>query len=255
VSPFEELEPESYFGISLTDRGIQTELDEDQESELTPSCDEAFGFQLVTLQAEKNLSACHLRAQRLLLEGVTHCAANQNEPIPAVVADEGVINMEMDACDVSVIEHARKLTGNIHWVKCDTSFISFSSGGQSYHDDDWSSSSNLAALASIHDEAHLFFLECAKNASVDMVCSHVHNYIVKHISQLLFSIEIVNAQENDLISDLDQEPIEFQIISLVSHRGCLHPIGEPCYCSDTDDCEVPSEGDTEEIVEPCLCQA
>ena len=233
-SSLEELEAESYFGISLADSGVQTEFDDNQETGSTPLCCETLGFQFVALQALNNLSACHARVERILLEDLARFPVNQDDSILEMVAEEGVVSIGLDGFDLSAIERARKLIDNTHWVKCDTSYTSFSAGGQMHHEDDWSSSINLAAFVSIHDEAHWFFLECAQNAAVDMVCAHLHNHIVKHISQFLFSIEIGNAQESELINELDREAIELQIIPLVSHRGCLHPLGEPCDCCDTD---------------------
>ena len=80
----------------------------------------------------------------------------------------------------------------------------------------------------------MLFLECARYTSVEMVCASVHNYIVARIAKFSFGIEIPNTYENDLMSELVVELIEFEINLLVSHNGCLHPVGEACFCIDSD---------------------
>ena len=59
-----------------------------------------------------------------------------------------------------------------------------------------------------------------------MVSTFLHNYIVAHISRFLFALETTHVDESTLVSELE-ETIEFQIIPLIPHNGCLHPVGEP----------------------------
>lgn len=142
------------------------------------------------------------------------------------------------------ITQARELLGRLHKVRCDTSFTTFSKQGRTEHADDWSASTHFLAGAVIEESSHVFLLECACNATVDMVCSYVHNFIVAHINKFTFELRIEGIEDSAFISELDEEPIEFQIIPLISHNGCLHPIGEPCFCSDFSDSEP--EGGTVE---------
>ena len=244
VSSEEEMEPESYFGISLKDSAVQTEFADSLETDLISSqTGEAFsdvpspvlGFEFVHLQAINNIDACKSRVFDLIskIPGMEGLGSREDHVLDLAV-DEGVDDDWVGTMDMTHIQRARRLTENVHWVKCDTSYISICAGVESSHDDDWSSSNNIVAFAYIHDETHVFFLECAKDASVEMVCMYMHNYIVEHISKFLFTIEVPNTQENDLISEIDTESLELRIIMLVSHNGCLHPLGEPCLCSETD---------------------
>ena len=154
------------------------------------------------------------------------------------------MTVDDEVMDMAAIAQAQHLLGRLHRLRCNTSFESFSKEGHKDHPDDWSRSRHLLATAVIDDESHVFLLECACNATVDMVCSLVHNFIVAHIHRFLFELLIKGIDENASISELGEDPIEFRVTPLVSHNGCLHPEGEPCCCSDFLSSE--SEGDAEE---------
>ena len=79
----------------------------------------------------------------------------------------------------------------------------------------------------------MFYLECVRCASVDMVSTFLHNYIVAHISRSLFALEITHVGDSTLVSELE-ETIELKLIPLISHNGCLHPAGETCLCVDSE---------------------
>jgi hypothetical protein len=232
-----EVEPDEYFGISVVDASIQTESVPSFDPVVTELCDEALGFNFVTLQALDNVAACHDRIRNIFDPALVRndlVLSDVPEPLHRD-RDRDIPKQENELIHCDAIAHARNLTANVHWVKCDTSYTSFGPGGQQEHNDDWSSSNCFVATVVIHDNTHLFFLECASNATVDALCSSIHNYIVQHVRSFLFALEIPDSFEDELISNLDSESIAFRITELVSHDGCLHPVGEPCCCEDTDD--------------------
>ena len=57
------------------------------------------------------------------------------------------------------VTKVQKIISRAHWIKCDTSYTSFTREGHVEHHDDWSSSKNLAASAFIQGYVHMFFLE------------------------------------------------------------------------------------------------
>ena len=63
-----------------------------------------------------------------------------------------------------------------------------------------------------------------------MISTNVHNYLVPHVHNFLFSLDIVGVEEESLVIGMDNGEVEFQVTELVSHNGCLHPVGEPCLC-------------------------
>ena len=146
-----------------------------------------------------------------------------------------------DIIDMSAIIHAQELINKIHTIKCDTSYTSFGRAGHREHLDDWRSSKSFATTAIIQEVVHVFLLECASNASTEMVCSCVHNYIVGHVCKFLFTLNIEGVNEDVPFCELEGNVIEFQTTELVSHDGCLHPIGEPCCCHMYSDSDVEAE--------------
>jgi len=154
------------------------------------------------------------------------CAADENSSFYA----------NGDVSSISqLISNARDVTQRMHCLRCNTSHTSFCSNGRAEIVDDWSTSTTITVSAVIQYKIHLFILECAGNATSDMMCMFVHNWIVANICRFTFSLEIEGIADGTCIADLDDDAMEFTVIELVSHNGCLHPVGEPCLCSDSEE--------------------
>ena len=162
--------------------------------------------------------------------GIDSCEANSCSDS---YNDEPYEDTQIYAVCDSIL-NARDVTSRLHSIRCNSSYTCFCSSGRVEVDDDWSKPRTIVATATIQNKVRMFILECAGNATADMVCSFVHNFIVASICRFTFTIDITGTEDDTLIADLEDDAIEFIVTELVSHNGCLHPIGEPCFCADSD---------------------
>jgi hypothetical protein len=247
---------DEYYNVQVREVEVQTETFCEEAVPASLSHDgfdsSLLGFEYIHMQALNNIAACKHHVLDIL-GGVENDKNDEGENAELIGSgsarssgDSGAHDCGLaldltDFDDMKAMANAREVVGRAHWVKCDTSYSTYDSKGCIEHLDDWSDPKFLAATAVIHGSAHLFFLEYASNASVDAVSMFVHNYIVRHISGFSFALAVEDAHEDQLMSECGPEPVEFNVIPLISHNGCLHPVGEPCCCETFSDQE--SEGD------------
>lgn len=151
------------------------------------------------------------------------------------------------SAEIGFISHARVLLERMHYMRCSHP------EGLTEHPIDWTTCSTLLGVAMMNDVSHFFALECAANTPVWMLCDLVRSYITDHIRRFHCSVKLLDYDVDDTVFDervcnLKNNVIDLQIIELVSHNGCLHPVGELCCCNECDDyCRLCKE------VRPCDC--